>query len=104
MVATSRLCLDHNRKRHREFLPERDAEQIFQLYGVSSWQELEETGHENEMLSIHLKMHLIDWNTIVKLSLKEQAGRAENVREFIRQAAKKRGLTESTVRNILYRN
>ena len=103
VVADRPHRLSHGR-RHRDFLPERDPDVLFQLYGVRNWQELEQVGRDHELLRIHLDMHLIDWNTIVKLSLKEQAEGVENVRAFIREVAEERGLSEGTVRNMLYRN
>ena len=101
VVADRPHRLSHS-KRHRDFLPERNPDVLFQLYGVRNWQELEEVGRDHELLRIHLEMHLIDWNTIVKLSLREQAGDAENVRAFIRNAAAERGLTEAAIRHYIY--
>jgi len=77
-------------------------EYVFQLCGVKSWTELYEQAGEIELVQAFLATHLINWNAILRLSLREQAEKEENKREFIRRAARKWGLTESAVRHYVY--
>ena len=75
---------------------------VLDLFGVYSWTELYERAGEIELVQAFLATHLINWNAILRLSLREQAGKEENKREFIRRAARKWGLTESAVRHYVY--
>ena len=75
---------------------------ILDLFGVYSWTELFERAGEIEMIQAFLVTQLVNWNTSLRLSLKEQAEQVENRREFIRRAEKKWCLTESAVMHYVY--